>query len=350
MSNGFYSCGLKMNRPLRLWVWDSTMRLIILLMPISILGVTLISHGILGLNWGAAILLGAILAPTDPVLASEVQLADLDDRDELRFGLTSEGGLNDALAFPFVYFGLNALNKPDLGSWLGQWFAVDLVWAIIAGIGMGFLIAKGVTWLSHRFQQARHSIDDSMEDFLALATILLAYSAAELIAGYGFVAVFVAGVTIRHQTADLEATVSQSEFIGRLEKLLEIGTILLVGSLLRLDLVDNFARDTAIVAGSLILIIRPVGAWVSTKRLWGRHKFRPITRLLFGWFGVRGVGSLYYLSYASSHGLTGITSTRLGWITYLTVVISVILHGITATPLINWYEHYLDRRLNSSSN
>jgi NhaP-type Na+/H+ or K+/H+ antiporter len=115
-----YSCGLKMNRPLKPWAWRTTARSIGLLMPISILAIAAICHWFLGWNWGAAILLGAILAPTDPVLASEVQLSHIGDRDELRFGLTSEGGLNDALAFPFVYFGIYLFKDSNWENWFKQ--------------------------------------------------------------------------------------------------------------------------------------------------------------------------------------------------------------------------------------
>jgi sodium/hydrogen antiporter len=336
-----YSCGLKMNRPLRLWVWGSTARLIVFLMPFSIFAVALISHWGLGFGWGAAVLLGAILAPTDPVLASEVQLADLDDRNELRFGLTSEGGLNDALAFPFVYFGLYWLKDNQWQHWLIQWVAVDLIWAITAGISMGFAVAKGVIWLGDRVQKI-HSLDaERTEDFLAFATILLAYSVTEVINGYGFLAVFVAGLMIRQRCIDREIPISQLAFVERIEKLLEIGTILLVGSILQFERILNLAGAILLVTGALIFVIRPVGAWLSTLSFRRKNYYRPETRLLFGWFGIRGVGSLYYISYAYGHGLSKELAFQLGWLTYAAIAISVVLHGMTTTPLMQWYEKAL---------
>ncbi|MGL6341966.1 MAG: cation:proton antiporter, partial [Waterburya sp.] len=139
-----FSCGLKMNRPLTLKAWRSPIRLLGLLMPMAILLMALVDRWFLGMGWGAAILLGSILAPTDPVLASEVQLTDVDDRDELRFALTSEGGLNDALAFPFVYFGIYALKDNNWSNWFKNWVLVDIVWAIAAGLVMGVVVAKGI--------------------------------------------------------------------------------------------------------------------------------------------------------------------------------------------------------------
>jgi sodium/hydrogen antiporter len=336
-----YSCGLKMNRPLKLWIWGSTVRLIIFLMPFSIFAVALIGYWGLGLSWGAAVLLGAILAPTDPVLASEVQLADPDDRNELRFGLTSEGGLNDALAFPFVYFGLYWLKDNQWQHWVIQWVAVDLIWAIAAGIGMGFAVAKGIIWLSDRVQKIYSVEVERTEDFLTFATILLAYSVTEAFNGYGFLAVFVAGLTIRQKCVDQEMPVSQLEFVERIEKLLEIGTILLVGSILQFESIGSLAGAILLVTGALLLVIRPAGAWLSTISFGSQKYYYPPTRWLFGWFGIRGVGSLYYLSYAYGHGLSPDIASQLGWITYSAIAISVVLHGITTTPLMRWYERAL---------
>ena len=327
-----FGCGLRINRPLNLWAWNSTVRLIGFLMPISIFAVAAIGHWILGIGWGAAILLGGILAPTDPVLASEVQLADIEDRDELRFGLTSEGGLNDALAFPFVYFGLHWLKDNNWENWFKQWVAIDVVWAIAAGIIMGIVVAKSVVQIDKYLQKFR-PVDEVREDFVALSTILLTYSLTEVVNGYGFLAVFIAGLVVKNSYYR-DKHISQLEFTEQVEKLLEVAAILVLGAFLRIQPVLYYAGEALLVAGLLIFFIRPVGAWLSTI---GSH-IHPAKRLLMGWFGIRGVGSLYYLFYALGEGLKGELGEQIAWITYITVVISVILHGISATPLMNWYE------------
>ncbi len=327
-----FGCGLRINRPLNLWAWNSTVRLIGFLMPISIFAVAAIGHWILGIGWGAAILLGAILAPTDPVLASEVQLADIEDRDELRFGLTSEGGLNDALAFPFVYFGLHWLKDNNWENWFKQWVAIDVIWAIAAGIIMGIVVAKSVVQIDKYLQKFR-PVDEVREDFVALSTILLTYSLTEVVNGYGFLAVFIAGLVVKNSYYR-DKHISQLEFTEQVEKLLEVAAILVLGAFLRIQPVLYYAGEALLVAGLLIFFIRPVGAWLSTI---GSH-IHPAKRLLMGWFGIRGVGSLYYLFYALGEGLKGELGEQIAWITYITVVISVILHGISATPLMNWYE------------
>lgn len=332
-----FSCGLKMNRPLKPWAWNSTVRLIGFLMPISIFAIAALGHWILNLEWGVAILLGAILAPTDPVLASEVQLYDPQDRDELRFGLTSEGGLNDALAFPFVYFGLHWLKDGDWQNWFGRWVAVDLVWAIAAGLLMGIVVAHGICWLERRLEKHR-PVDELMEDFVGLSTILLTYSVTELVHGYGFLAVFVSGIVMQKQCLEPKRATSRLHFMERLEKLTEIGTILLLGALLRIEPMLRFAAPALLVTGLLLFVIRPVGAWISTIR----SPVHPATRWLFGWFGIRGVGSLYYLSYALSEGLQDETGELIAWITFITITVSVTLHGISSTPLMKWYERHIE--------
>lgn len=333
-----FGCGLRINRPLNLGAWNSTIRLIGFLMPISIFAVAAVGHWFLGIGWGAAILLGAILAPTDPVLASEVQISDVEDQDELRFGLTSEGGLNDALAFPFVYFGLHWLEDNNWQNWFKQWVAVDLIWAIAAGVIMGIVVAKTVVWIDHYLQNFRR-VDEVREDFVALSTILLTYSLTELVNGYGFLAVFVAGLVIKNGYYH-EKHLSQLMFTEQIEKLLEVGVILLLGAFLRIEAIVQFAGQALLVAGLLIVLIRPIGAWISTIGV----QFHPAKRLLMGWFGIRGVGSLYYLFYAFGSGLKGELGEQIAWITYITVVISVLVHGISSTPLMNWYERHIKGR------
>jgi NhaP-type Na+/H+ or K+/H+ antiporter len=212
-----------------------------------------------------------------------------------------------------------------------------LIWAIASGIVMGILVAKAVVWIDQQVQRFRE-VDNLMEDFVALSTILLTYSLTELVNGYGFLAVFVAGVTVQASYYhNPKKRIAQLEFTERVEKLLEVGTILILGSMLLIDPMIKYAGEALLVAGLLLFVIRPVGVWISMLG----SPIPPPTRWLFGWFGIRGVGSLYYLTYVFGKGLQGELGERIAWITYITVVISVILHGISATPLINWYERHI---------
>ncbi len=330
-----FGCGLKINRPLKPWAWQSTIRLIGLLMPISILALALAAHYILGMGWGAAVLLGAILAPTDPVLASEVQLAHVEDKDELRFALTSEGGLNDSLAFPFVYFGIYAFKDPNYNNWFKNWVAIDLLWAIAAGIVMGIVVAKAIVWIDRTLQKRRQA-DELLEDFVAISIILLTYSLTELVNGYGFLAVFVAGLVVqRSYFGQQDKRVAQLEFTEQIEKLLEVTAIVILGTILLFEPMLKYAGESLMIAGLLLLIIRPVGVWLSM--LGGG--FPKTTRNLMGWFGIKGLGSLYYLTYTLGEGVAGEVAEEIAWITYTVIVLSIIVHGISAYPLMAWYEN-----------
>ena len=329
-----FGCGLKINRPLKLTAWQSTIRLIGLLMPLSIAAIAAIAHYALDMGWGAAVLLGAILAPTDPVLASEVQLSHVEDKDELRFALTSEGGLNDSLAFPFVYFGLHWYKNPDLDSWFLNWVAVDLLWAIAAGMIMGILVARAIVWLDS-FLQERRQADDLLEDFVALSIILLAYSLTELINGYGFLAVFVAGFIVQQSYfCHQEKRMQQLEFTEQIEKLLEVAAIVILGTVLLLAPMIEYRGESLLIAGSIFLVIRPVGVWLS----FIGSNLPKKTRSLMGWFGIRGLGSIYYLTYALGEEVSGDVADEISWIVFTVVVLSIIFHGITAAPLMGWYE------------
>ena len=343
-----FGCGLKINRPLKFWAWQSTIRLIGLLMPISILALTIAAHYVLGMGWGAAVLLGAILAPTDPVLASEVQLAHVEDKDELRFALTSEGGLNDSLAFPFVYFGIYAFKDPNWDNWFKSWVAIDLLWAIAAGIVMGIVVAKAVVWLDRTLQKRRQA-DELLEDFVAISIILLTYSLTELVNGYGFLAVFVAGLVVQSSYfAQQDKRVAQLEFTEQIEKLLEVTAIVILGTILLVEPMLKYAGKSLLIAGLLFLIIRPFGVWLSM--LGGG--LPKTTRNLMGWFGIKGLGSLYYLTYALGKGVTGEVAEEIAWITYTVIVLSVIAHGISAYPLMAWYENLKndEKKPNKSAN
>ncbi len=329
-----FGCGLKINRPLKLQAWQTTIRLIGFLMPFSIFCLAVLAHWLFGMGWGTAILLGAILSPTDPVLASEVQLAHVEDKDELRFSLTSEGGLNDSLAFPFVYFGISALKDGNWDNWFKHWVAVDLIWAIAAGVVMGILVAKAIVWCDCSLQKRRKA-DDLLEDFVALGLILLTYSLTELVHGYGFLAVFVAGLLVEQSYCiDRRKRLAQLKFTEQNEKLLEITTILLLGALLSIEPIVNYLGQSLLIAGLLFFIIRPLGMWIGTIN----SNLPTSTKHLIGWFGIRGIGSIYYLSYALGESLDGAVGEQISWITLTVVVISIIVHGISAAPLMNWYE------------
>jgi len=138
-----FSAGLKLRKSLRSHLWRVPLFLASASMVTTVALVAICGAVIFDVPIGLAILLGAILAPTDPVLASEVQVSDPGDTDSLRFTLTGEAGLNDGAAFPFVMLGLGLLGLHELGTGTWRWWTTDVLWAIAGGLANGGAFGQG---------------------------------------------------------------------------------------------------------------------------------------------------------------------------------------------------------------
>ncbi|TDB70434.1 sodium:proton antiporter [Micromonospora sp. KC723] len=331
--------GLKIDRPLSWKRWSSTWRLLAIAMPICIAAVTLLGWWWAGLVPAAAMLLGAALAPTDPVLASDVQVGEPtdveDSEDEVRFALTSEAGLNDGLAFPFVYAAV-AVATAGLAprQWFVDWFTVDVLYKLAVGVGgglfVGWLLGKLFFRAPSTLRLARHS-----EGFLALAATFLAYGLVEVVGGYGFLAVFVAARAIRSAERTHEFHSVLHDFAEQIERLLTVLLLLLFGGAVVGGLLAPLTWQAAGVGLALVFVIRPLVGWLSLRGAPGR----PAEHWVIAVFGIRGVGSFYYLAYATTKA--DFPQRELLWATVgLVVVVSVVVHGIAATPVMR----LLDRR------
>ena len=352
-----FSAGLKLRLPLRDRAWRPTIRLASIGMVATVACLALAGMFILGLSPGAAVLLGAVLAPTDPVLASDVQVEHAHDREQVRFSLTGEAGLNDGTAFPFVMLGLGMLGLHELGMSWWRWFAIDMVWAVGAGLAIGTacgtLIGRLVIYLRREHREAV-----GLDDFLALGLIALSYGGALLIHSYGFLAVFAAGLALRrierHHSGDaappdVQAAAHATEddathpekapavmaeavlgFNEQLERLGEVAIVLVIGAALALV---EWTAASALFAAALFLLVRPLATFVS---LAGTHTSLG-QRTVIAWFGVRGVGSIYYLTYAIAHGVPDGEAQALANTTLLVIAASVVIHGISVTPLMRRY-------------
>ena len=350
-----FTAGMKLELPLRDRRWRIPVQLASVSMLLTVAAITALGVWVMGLSLGASVLLGAILAPTDPVLASEVQVSDPGDRDRLRFGLTGEGGLNDGTAFPFVMLGLGLLSLHDLGAGGWRWWAIDVVWAVTGGLAIGYLlgalVGRAILYLRTHHLEALGS-----DEFIALGLIALAYGLAVFCHTYGFLAVFAAGLALsRINTAGLPPVSSAApgqaaaeaalksvqapahmmqavqRFNAQLERFAEVGIVLAVGALLA---VVEFRSEVLWFIPVLFLIIRPLAVYVG---LLGTAVAAPQRRLI-AWFGIRGIGSIYYLMYAITHELEPALANRLLSITLAVVVASVVAHGISVTPLMRRYE------------
>ena len=331
--------GLALDRPVGRRGWATTWRMLGIAMPLSVLGLALLGLWALGLGLAAAVLVAAALAPTDPVLASEVQVGepadsqdDLHEEDEVRFGLTSEAGLNDGLAFPFVYLAVAmSLVGTAPSAWLTEFLLVDVLWRI----GVGCLLGYGTGRLLGRifFHSPIRSIRlaDHSEGFVALAATFLAYGLAEMVEGYGFIAVFVCAVTIRasEQTHGYHRVLHS--YIEQLERLLTVLVLVLLGGAVARGLLEGLTWKEILVALAFVLLVRPLAGWIGLSR--GRTG--PWERGVIAFFGVRGIGSLYYLSYGLTQGEFATEAGELWRIVALVVVTSVVVHGVTASPAMN---------------
>ena len=355
-----FSVGMKLGLPFSSHHWRLPLRLAFISMALTVGLITAVGVYLLALPLGAAVLLGGILAPTDPVLASDVQVDEPDDRDRLRFSLTGEGGLNDGAAFPFVMLGLGLLGMHDLGDGGWQWLWVDVLWALAGGLLIGALlgtiIGKLVVYLRTHHQQAL-----GLDEFLALGLIALTFGVAQLVHASAFVAVFAAGLALQRikegsreepapnpgvaglqdkeahlavashpQHAGAYMTQAVRGFNDQLERIAELIIILAVGAMLPFVEVD---RWTLLFLALLFFVLRPISVWLG---LLGA----PVSgdqRLLIAWFGIRGIGSVYYLMFALNHGWSGSAADQAVSITLTAVAVSIVLHGISVTPLMVSY-------------
>jgi NhaP-type Na+/H+ or K+/H+ antiporter len=333
--------GLALDRPVGWRRWSSTWRLLGITMPLSILACAILGWWLLGVGAATALLLGAVLAPTDPVLAGEVKVGepagDPDDHeDEARFSLTSEAGLNDGLAFPFVYAAV-AISMVGVapGGWLADWLLVDVAWRLSVGIIVGLAAGWLLSRLFFQAPWARAQLAEEAEGFVALAATLLAYGMAELCQGYGFLAVFVCACSIRAAERDHAYHGVLHSFVEQLERLLTVVILILFGGAVARGLLDSVGLAEVGLAAALLLLVRPLTGWIA---LSGGGTGRR-ERWVIASFGVRGIGSLYYAAYALEEG-TFAAGEQVWGVVGLVVVGSVVLHGLSATPVMAM----LDRR------
>jgi len=350
-----FTAGLKLRVRFDHTLWHLPVRLAFLTMTITVGLVALAGHYWLGLPWGAALLLGAILAPTDPVLASAVHVREAGDREKIRFSLTGEAGLNDGSAFPFVMLGLGLLGLHELGEWGWRWVAIDVVWSIVGGLAIGaaFGATAGQVMI---YLRRKHGEGVGYDEFLAFGLIAISYGTAVVLQTYGFLAVFAAGLALRmierrhtgEDRAPHEVPASDPSreedpknapahmaqavlgFNEQIERVVELALVLAVGAMLSPDYLPASAWWFVPL---LLFVIRPAAVFGG---LAGSLTSRP-QRTLIGWLGIRGIGSIYYLMYAINHGLPDDLARRLASLTILVVAVSIFLHGATATPLMRLY-------------
>lgn len=322
---GLFGTGLRIDRLIKLPHYP-TLRLLVIAMPLTIAAVALLGWWIAGMTVAGAILLGAVLAPTDPVLAGDVQVGPPLEGGEhpVRFTLTAEAGLNDGLAFPFVHLALLVAGAGALSVDLaGEWVARDLIYRVAVGAGAGAAIGWALGKILFDFPR-ENALAHTESGVIALAGVLLCYGLTELAEGYGFIAAFVAGITLRRAESHHDFHRRLHNFSESIEHALTAILLVLLGGALpaiwpALDLAH------AAIGLALIFGVRPLVGWVSL----AGTTLRGRQRLVVAFYGVRGVGSIYYLAYAGTHiELVNIAEL---WATIaFTILVSTVVHGLSA--------------------
>lgn len=322
--------GLKLDRIFDWRRWSVTWRLLGLTMPLGIAAITLLLTWGLGFSWAVAVLLAASLAPTDPVLAADIQVGPpkTGEEDEVRFGLTSEAGLNDGLAFPFVHLAIALGAVAGSGeTWFVEWLTYRVLWEIGAGIAAGWLIGRAFGWLTFHVP-AETKLAKTGDGLIALSATLISYGLTEIIHCYGFLAVFVTALAFRSSHRDHDFHVQMHEMTEQIERIVMMVLLLLFGGALVRGLLAPVTWVDVGVAAAILLLIRPLTGLVG---LIGFKADRS-EKLTLAFFGIRGVGSFYYLAYGLNH-MEVPDAERLWGIVGLIVLMSVLLHGLTVTPI-----------------
>ena len=337
-----FGTGLKLDRALRVREWSGVGRLLLVAMPLTIGAVALFGSLVMGLGAGAAIMLGACLAPTDPVLAGDIGVGPPGDEEEREpnFSITGEAGLNDGLAIPFLLLGAFVAGEEGSG-WVIEWLAADVVYAIGLAVALGAGVGYGLAAMAVRLRD-RRLFDPRYDGWLAVAAVLVIYGLTEMASADGFVAAFAGGVAFRRYEHGHEYNARVHEGADMVEKFAELALVLLIGSLVTLDGLQTPGLDGWLLVPLLLLVLRPASVAVALLR----SGLPAAERAWIGWFGVRGVGSVNYA--AVTLGL-GVLSAQEGaavfWTTIVAVIVSIVVHGVTATPLSRrWLEGHKQPR------
>lgn len=325
-----FSAGLRLDRPLGARNWRSTTLLIVIVMPLTIAGIALFASTAMGLSLGAALILGAALAPTDPVLASDVQVGPPGEgvEPETHFALTSEAGLNDGLAFPFVFLGVFVAAEGGT-TWFAEWVFADLVYAITVGIAIGAAAGWVMAAAADRLRR-RDLLLSEFEGWLAIPAVLTVYGLTEIAGAYGFLAAFAGGLSFRRYERRAQYHESVHSGAEVAEKMSELALVLLLGSTVTIAGLQEPGVSGWLLVPLLLLVIRPIAVFLA----FARSRLQPAERAFVAWFGIRGIGSFYYAAVAIDAGvLAASEASILYWTVIACAGASIVAHGITSTPL-----------------
>jgi sodium/hydrogen antiporter len=337
-----FGTGLKLDRALTVREWSGVGRLLVVAMPLTIGTVALFGSLVMGLGAGAAIMLGACLAPTDPVLAGDIGVGPPGDEEEREpnFSITGEAGLNDGLAIPFLLLGAFVAGEEGSG-WVVEWLAADVVYAVGLALALGAAVGYGLAAVAVRLRD-RRLFDPRYDGWLAVAAVLVIYGLTELASADGFVAAFAGGVAFRRYEHGHEYNARVHEGADMVEKFAELALVLLIGSLVTLQGLEAPGVGGWLLVPVLLLVLRPASVAIALLR----SGLPGGERTWIAWFGVRGVGSVNYAAVTLGLGvLNAQEGAAVFWTTIVAVIVSIVVHGVTATSLSRrWLEGHKQPR------
>ena len=334
--------GLKIDQPFSLRKWRVPFRLVLITMLLCIGIVFFAGQWAFEFDIASALLLGAVLAPTDPVLASDVQVGPPHEKDKenIRFSLTAEAGMNDGTAFPFVWLAISLAFYGATGHGnFTQWVWFDLVYRLIIGFAFGYIIGRALAYLIFYIPEKKKFIVIK-DGFVAIATTLLVYGLTELFNGYGFIAVFVSAITLRNSHMTHRFHKNLHEFTDQIEKILVAIVLLLFGGSLVNGILEHLTLKMAVFGIAFLFIIRPLTSLIA---LIGT-KLHIKEKMAISFFGIRGIGSFFYLAFALSTTYFSFANELWSLVSFI-VLISIIIHGITASSVMKKIESELPNDL-----
>jgi sodium/hydrogen antiporter len=329
------AAGLKIKEPFAWKTWMYALRLLVITMPLTIALVALFGWGMLGYAPAAAVLLGAVIAPTDPVLASDIQTSSpMDDHtSSARLALTSEAGLNDGLAFPFTNMAIAmALLGAHPQHWFVDWLVVDFFYKIIAGAAVGWLFGWILEKIFFALPKPNKHDEEISVGILVVSLTLVPYAIAELVSGYGFIAVFVAACTYKQLEKTDEHLNVLLTFSQELERMIIPLVFTLIGLYIAHDFISDFQWYMIPAALVIILVIRPLSGYAGLAGI----NMPSYRRNIIAFYGIRGIGSVYYLFYAFYHASFEQANEVLALV-MLTIILSVMIHGFSSRPVLRRY-------------
>jgi len=327
--------GLKIDQPFSFRTWKVPFRLISVTMLLCIASVAFLATWLLNFDIASAILLGAVLAPTDPVLASDVQVEPPMEgkKENVKFSLTAEAGMNDGAAFPFTWLAITTAIATNYG-WgeIGEWFARDFLYRIAAGVLCGVLLGRLLAYLVFYLPEKKNFVVIK-DGFVAVAATLMVYGITEMVHGYGFIAVFVTAITLRNYELDHKYHKKLHDFTDQIERILVSIVLIVFGGTLVDGILHPLNWMMIVLGVVFIALVRPVSAWLGMIGTGLKRK----EKLVVSFFGIRGIGSFFYLAFAMTKANFG-TERELWAVVSFIVILSLLIHGLTASTTIQKLE------------